>query len=291
MSSTPLQLMKIGSNYIQFGHQIKLSRAKLKLNTKTNARCKSSSKFSDSLYLCCRGIGATKDSSGVAAHLLIAEAVHLLQHRRRPVAARRAVAPGALRGQRLELHLPPLQERASRRLLRASSRHVLGHLRLRLQDLHLQGRHLHMCLGSRVMSPAARSGNRARGVEVEREERYLLLQREDVGDAAVDGVAQPGLRLVGDGGRRLAPVAGGHLLQQLGRVAGAEDLVDGGELLRPVLRAEVRREHALRRALAPQELARPARRARGAATCRGRHDRLPRSSLLHVSLLQPPSSG
>jgi hypothetical protein len=112
---------------------------------------------------------------------------------------------------------------------------------------------------------------------IERSIGYLLLEREDVGDAAVDGVAQPGLRLVGDGGRRLAPVAGGHLLEQLRRVAGAEHLVDGGELRRPVLRAEVWREHALRRALASQELARAARRARRAATYRGRHGRLGRS--------------
>jgi hypothetical protein len=104
--------------------------------------------------------------------------------------------------------------------------------------------------------------------------RYLLLQREDVGDAAVDGVAQPGLRLVGDGGRRLAPVGGGHLLQQLGRVAGAEHLVDGRELRRPVLGAEVGSEHALRRALAPQELAGATRGPRRAATAAGgSHDR------------------
>jgi len=105
---------------------------------------------------------------------------------------------------------------------------------------------------------------------------YLLLEREDVGDAAVDGVAQPGLRLVGDGGRRLAPVGGGHLLQQLGRVAGAEHLVDGRELRRPVLGAEVGSEHALRRALAPQELAgatRRPRRAAAAAGARGSHGR------------------
>jgi hypothetical protein len=124
---------------------------------------------------------------------------------------------------------------------------------------------------------------------------YLLLQREDVGDAAVDGVAQPGLGLVGDGGRRLAPVGGGHLLQQLGRVAGAEHLVDGRELRRPVLGAEVGREHALRRALAPQELARPTRRPRRAAAARGRHgprrrrrrQRLIARSLPHAS---PPST-
>jgi hypothetical protein len=112
---------------------------------------------------------------------------------------------------------------------------------------------------------------------IERSIGYLLLEREDVGDAAVDGVAQPGLRLVGDGGRRLAPVARGHLLEQLRRVAGAEHLVDGCELRRPVLRAEVWREHALHRALASQELARAARRARRAATYRGRHGRLGRS--------------
>ncbi|RWW63163.1 hypothetical protein BHE74_00029675 [Ensete ventricosum] len=35
---------------------------------------------------------------------------------------------------------------------------------------------------------------------------HLLLESEDVGDATVDGVLQPGSSLVGDGERRLGPV-------------------------------------------------------------------------------------
>jgi hypothetical protein len=50
--------------------------------------------------------------------------------------------------------------------------------------------------------------------------------------------------------------------------------VDGRELRRPVLGAEVGSEHALRRALTPQELARPTGRPRRAATAaRGSHGR------------------
>ena len=87
----------------------------------------------------------------------------------------------------------------------------------------------------------------------------LLLESEDLGDAAVDGVPEPGLRLVGDGDDGLAAVGHGEVGQQLGGVAGAEHLVDGGEVRRALLVAEVGREDAAAHALAAQELARPAR--------------------------------
>jgi len=80
-----------------------------------------------------------------------------------------------------------------------------------------------------------------------------------VGDAAVDGVAQPGLRLVGDGDGGLRAVGERQVREKLGHVAGAEHLVDGGEVRRALLVAEVGREDAAAHALAPQELARPAR--------------------------------
>ena len=89
---------------------------------------------------------------------------------------------------------------------------------------------------------------------------HLLLEREDVGDAAVDGVAQPRLRLVGDGDGGLGAVGERQVGEELGHVAGAEHLVDGGEVRRALLVAEVGREHAPAHALAPQELARAARR-------------------------------
>ena len=88
---------------------------------------------------------------------------------------------------------------------------------------------------------------------------HLLLEGEDLRDAAVDGVAEPGLRLVGDGDDGLAAVGDGEVGQQLGGVAGAEHLVDGGEVRRALLVAEVGCEDAAAHALAPQELARPAR--------------------------------
>jgi len=91
---------------------------------------------------------------------------------------------------------------------------------------------------------------------------HLLLEGEDLRDAAVDGVAEPGLRLVGDGDDGLAAVGDGEVGQQLGGVAGAEHLVDGGEARGALVAAEVGREHALRHAPPAQELARAARRPR-----------------------------
>jgi hypothetical protein len=61
--------------------------------------------------------------------------------------------------------------------------------------------------------------------------------------------------------------------QQLGGVAGAEHLVDGGEARGALVAAEVGREHALRHAPPAQELARAARRPRarrGGSGGRGR---------------------
>ena len=95
----------------------------------------------------------------------------------------------------------------------------------------------------------------------------LLLEGEDLGDAAVDGVAEPGLRLVGDGDDGLAAVGLGQVREQLGGVACAEDLVDGREPGRALVRAEVGREDALRHAPPAQELARPARRPRRTRGC------------------------
>jgi hypothetical protein len=96
---------------------------------------------------------------------------------------------------------------------------------------------------------------------------YLLLEREDLRNASVDGVAEPGLRLVGDGDDGLAAVGDGEVREQLGGVAGAEHLVDGGEPGRALVGAEVGREHALRHAPPPQKLARAARRPRTRRAC------------------------
>jgi hypothetical protein len=82
-------------------------------------------------------------------------------------------------------------------------------------------------------------------------------------DAAVDGVAEAHVSLVGERVYGVLALEGVELVEQLGDVAGAEDAVDVHELLR-VVRREVGREHAVRLALAPQELARRARRPRAA---------------------------
>ena len=92
---------------------------------------------------------------------------------------------------------------------------------------------------------------------------HLLLEGEDVRDAAIDGVAEALLRLVADGDHGVEALVGRDLEEELGHVAGAEHLVHCRELCRPLLRVEVGREDATGHALAPQELARPA----GPSTC------------------------
>ena len=86
-----------------------------------------------------------------------------------------------------------------------------------------------------------------------------------MGDAAVDGVAEARLGLVADGDDGVQALVGRDLEQQLGHVAGAEHLVHRREVRRALLRVEVGREDAPAHALAPQELARPARPSAAAA--------------------------
>ncbi|RZR94107.1 hypothetical protein BHM03_00022727 [Ensete ventricosum] len=69
---------------------------------------------------------------------------------------------------------------------------------------------------------------------------HLLLESEDVGDATVDGVLQPGSSLVGDGERRLRPVGDRKLQEELGRVARPEHLVDRGEVRSSLFIAEAK---------------------------------------------------
>ena len=92
----------------------------------------------------------------------------------------------------------------------------------------------------------------------------LLLKGEDVSNAAVHRISDSGLGFVGNGDDGLAAVGGRHVQQQLRHVAGAEHLVYGGEPRGALLRAEIGGEHALRRALPPEELACAARRSAAA---------------------------
>lgn len=96
---------------------------------------------------------------------------------------------------------------------------------------------------------------------------HLLLQGEDVRDAAVDRVAEPGLSLVGDGDGRLAPIADGKVHEELRHVAGPEHLVDRREVRRPLLVSKVRGKDTPPHTLPPQELARPARRTEPRHRC------------------------
>jgi hypothetical protein len=86
----------------------------------------------------------------------------------------------------------------------------------------------------------------------------LLLEGEDGGDAAVDGIGEARLGLVADGEHSVAAARHGNVEQQLGHIAGAEDFMHGGEARGALLRPEVGREDAAAHALPPQELAGPA---------------------------------
>ena len=100
------------------------------------------------------------------------------------------------------------------------------------------------------------------------DETEAVLEDGDDADAAVDGVSEAHVGLVGERVHGVLALEGVELVQQLGHVAGAKDTVHVHELLR-VVRWEVGREHAVRLALAAQELARSAWRARATHRSRG----------------------
>jgi hypothetical protein len=89
----------------------------------------------------------------------------------------------------------------------------------------------------------------------------LALEDGDVRNAAVDGVAEARLGLVRERGDGVPALVRREVAEDLGHVAGAEHPVHVRKLGRAVGR-EVGREDAPLRALAPQQLARRARRAR-----------------------------
>jgi len=84
-----------------------------------------------------------------------------------------------------------------------------------------------------------------------------MLEDGDDADAPIDGVAEPHVRLIGERVHGVLALVGVQLVEDLGDVAGAEDTVHVHELLR-VVRREIGREHAVRLALASEELARRA---------------------------------
>lgn len=74
-------------------------------------------------------------------------------------------------------------------------------------------------------------------------------------DAAIDRVPEPRLGLVAYRHHRIKPLVDRNVEEELGDVAGPENLVDGSKVCRPLLGVEVRGEYAPRHALPPQELA------------------------------------
>lgn len=77
-------------------------------------------------------------------------------------------------------------------------------------------------------------------------------------DATVDGVAEPGVGLVGQRIDGVLALGGVEFVEDFGHVAGAEHLVDVGEFLRLVWR-EVGCEYAFLGAFSTEELAGRAR--------------------------------
>lgn len=88
---------------------------------------------------------------------------------------------------------------------------------------------------------------------------YLLLEGEDVSDASINGITKASLCLVADGDDGVKTLVSGDVEQQLGDVAGTENLVHRREVRRALLRVKVGREDAPCHALTPQKLAGPAR--------------------------------
>lgn len=85
------------------------------------------------------------------------------------------------------------------------------------------------------------------------------MKGEDVGDAAVDGVPEPGLRLVTNGDHGVGPLLHRDVEEELRHVTSSEHLVHRREMSRALLRVEMRRKYAPCHTLPPQELACPAR--------------------------------
>lgn len=76
-----------------------------------------------------------------------------------------------------------------------------------------------------------------------------------MGNATVDRVLKPRLGFVGHGDGGLGAVGDWDVQEELGKVAGPEHLVDGGEVGCALLVAKEGGEDAAPNALAPKELA------------------------------------
>jgi len=85
-----------------------------------------------------------------------------------------------------------------------------------------------------------------------------VLEDGDEPNAPIDGITEADLGLVGEGVCRVFPLRHMELVQELGHVARAEDLMDIGKLL-GLVRGEVGGEHALRGTFPALELARSTR--------------------------------
>lgn len=91
-------------------------------------------------------------------------------------------------------------------------------------------------------------------IKVHLELAELVLEERDDPDAAVDGVTEPHLGLIGEGIDGVFTLVRVQVVEELGDVASAEDSVDVGELLR-LIGWEVRCKCTLGLAFAAQKLA------------------------------------
>lgn len=90
--------------------------------------------------------------------------------------------------------------------------------------------------------------------EVHLELAELVLEERDYSDAAVDGVTDAHVGLVGEGVNGVFALVGVEFVEEFGDVAGAEDFVDVGEFLGLVW-GEVGGKNALWLAFAAEEFA------------------------------------
>ena len=85
---------------------------------------------------------------------------------------------------------------------------------------------------------------------------YLLVKRENVGNATINGITNPRQGLIGESDDSITAAVGGDAEEELGGVAGSKHPVYGGEVGgAAVIGVEVGRKHTPFDAFPPQVLA------------------------------------
>lgn len=89
----------------------------------------------------------------------------------------------------------------------------------------------------------------------------LLLQGKDMGNTAVNRIANPCLSFISNGDNRLTPISHRNMQQQFRNITSTKHLVNGRESSWALFRAKIRSKNAISGTLSPQELACTTRRA------------------------------